>query len=67
MVGDETASAVRDCNGLAVNPMDPSPTDSEFRKLIKARVRVWQSMRNPTVEQIQNRLFWEEYLKTKQE
>ncbi len=37
-------------------------TESPFRPRIRERVRVLKSLRNPTVEQIERRQFWEEYL-----
>ena len=40
----------------------PAPVNS-FRTLIETRIRVWRSLRQPTVQQIEWCQFWEEYLK----
>jgi hypothetical protein len=39
-----------------------APVNS-FRTLIETRIRVWRSLRQPTVQQIEWCQFWEEYLK----
>lgn len=44
---------------------DPAPV-SPFRQRIEARVRVWRSLRAPTVGQIENAQFWEDYLRRTQ-
>lgn len=40
----------------------PAPVNS-FRTLIETKLRVWRSLRQPTVQQIEWCQFWEEYLK----
>ena len=40
----------------------PAPVNS-FRRGVELRVKVLRSLRNPTVEQIERALFWEEYLR----
>lgn len=66
MTGAETAETSMDRNddqpdGSHVS--DPAPVDSPFRKMIEARIKVWRSLRAPTVQQIEWCQFWEEYLK----
>jgi hypothetical protein len=39
-----------------------APVNS-FRRGVELRVKVLRSLRNPTVEQIERALFWEEYLR----
>jgi hypothetical protein len=43
-----------------------APVNS-FRRGVEARVKVLRSIRNPTVDQIERALFWEEYLKQKRD
>ena len=69
MTGAETASDSRDRNDETAqdSSLDPAPVslpadESPFRTRIRERVRVLKSLRNPTVEQIERRQFWEEYL-----
>lgn len=72
MTGAETASDSRDRNDETAQDslLDPAPVSlpaSPFRTRIRERVRVLKSLRHPTVEQIERRQFWEEYLeKTKE-
>jgi hypothetical protein len=46
----------------AVAKAGAAPVNS-FRTLIETKLRVWRSLRQPTVQQIEWCQFWEEYLK----
>ena len=67
MTGAETAETSMDRNDeqpvVGSSVADPAPVDSPFRKMIEARIKVWRSLRAPTVQQIEWCQFWEEYLK----
>jgi hypothetical protein len=53
-----------DCNDEQKDIVDPAPVvPSPFRTLIETKLRVWRSLRQPTVQQIEWCQFWEEYLK----
>ena len=69
MTGAETASDSRDRDDETAqdSSLDPAPVslptgESPFRTRIRERVRVLKSLRQPTVEQIERRQFWETYL-----
>ena len=61
MTEAETAGDFMERNGLVAS--DPASVISPFRQMIETRLVVLRSLRKPTVEQIEARLFWEEYLK----
>jgi len=57
VMDDPTTTAVSEAMSA-----DPAPVN-HFRARIEARVRIWRSLRTPTVDQIENAQFWEDYLK----
>jgi hypothetical protein len=68
MTGVETATGSMDRNEVQTDIVDPAPVvPSPFRTLIETKLRVWRSLRQPTVQQIEWCLFWEEYLKQKRD
>lgn len=66
MTGSEPATKhSMDRNDEQKDIVDPAPVvpPSPFRKMIETKVRVWRSLRQPTVQQLEWCQFWEEYLK----